>query len=112
MWAATQDGEGFMSEKRSEEKNERKDQKKSGERNESKELTRRKFLSRVAASGAAAAIVPRHVLGRGFTPPSDMLNIAGVGVGGMGRQNLINLTSQNIVAPCRTAPRGPATDAV
>src|SRR5205814_162671 len=28
------------------------------------------------------------------------LNIAGVGVGGMGRQNLINLASQNIVALC------------
>ena len=45
-------------------------------------------------------IVPRHVLGRGFTPPSDTLNIAGVGVGGMGRANLINLASQNIVALC------------
>jgi len=45
-------------------------------------------------------IVPRHVLGRGFTAPSDLLNIAGVGVGGMGRANLINLASQNIVAVC------------
>src|SRR5207302_5907778 len=36
----------------------------------------------------------------GFTPPSDLLNIAGVGVCGMGRQNLINLASQNIVALC------------
>ena len=44
--------------------------------------------------------MPRHVLGRGFTPPSDMLNIAGIGVGGMGRANLINLASQNIVALC------------
>ena len=67
---------------------------------EQKELTRRKFLSTAAAGGAAAALVPRHVLGRGFTPPSDLLNIAGVGVGGMGRQNLINLASQNIVALC------------
>ena len=39
-------------------------------------------------------------LGRGFTAPSDTLNIAGVGVGGMGRANLINLASQNIVALC------------
>ena len=67
---------------------------------EPKGMTRRKFLSSVAASGAAAAIVPRHVLGRGLTPPSDLLNIAAVGVGGMGRANLINLTSQNIVALC------------
>src|SRR5213596_2245294 len=65
-----------------------------------KEISRRVFLTKVAAGGAACAIVPRHVLGRGFTPPSDTLNIAGVGIGGMGRQNLINLSSQNIVALC------------
>src|SRR5436309_4081676 len=65
-----------------------------------KEISRRTFLTKVAAGGAACAIVPRHVLGRGFTPPSDTLNIAGVGVGGMGRNNLINLASQNIVAMC------------
>src|SRR5271170_8208035 len=63
-------------------------------------LSRRKFLTNVAAGGVAMTIVPRHVLGRGFTPPSDLLNIAGVGVGGMGRTNLINLSSQNIVAIC------------
>src|SRR5271165_7197731 len=68
--------------------------------NKKTELSRRKFLTSVAAGGAAMTIVPRHVLGRGFTPPSDMLNIAGVGVGGMGRTNLINLASQNIVALC------------
>src|SRR5258708_11337704 len=75
-----------------------------------KEISRRKFLTNVAAGGAACAIVPRHVLGRGFTPPSDTLNIAAVGVGGMGRTNLINLASQNIVALCdvdwRYADRG------
>src|SRR5260370_39465930 len=62
-------------------------------------VTRRKFL-RQAAVAAAVTIVPRHVLGRGFVPPSDKLNIAGIGVGGMGRANLINLASQNIVAFC------------
>src|SRR5690349_23253935 len=94
-----------MSEKLSEEKTERINEKKSGERGETKGLgkkglTRRKFLGSVAAGSAAAALVPRHVLGRGFTPPSDLLNIAGVGIGGMGRQNLINMASQNIVALC------------
>ena len=67
---------------------------------EKKEVSRRRFLTSVATGGAAIAIVPRHVLGRGFVPPSDMLNIAGVGVGGMGRNNLINVSSQNIVALC------------
>jgi len=63
-------------------------------------ISRRGFLTSAAATGAALTIVPRHVLGRGYTPPSDTLNIAGVGVGGMGRANLINLSSQNIVAMC------------
>jgi predicted dehydrogenase len=63
-------------------------------------ISRRKFVKTAAATGAAFAIVPRHVLGRGFTPPSDLLNVAGVGVGGMGRSNMINLASQNIVAMC------------
>src|SRR3981189_3269612 len=67
---------------------------------EKKVMTRRNFLAKSAAAGAGFAIVPRHVLGRGFVPPSDLLNIAGVGVGGMGRANLINLASQNIVALC------------
>jgi predicted dehydrogenase len=38
--------------------------------------------------------------GKGFTAPSDTLNVAGVGVGGMGRSNLTNLASENVVALC------------
>ncbi|MGH9387470.1 MAG: Gfo/Idh/MocA family oxidoreductase, partial [Vicinamibacterales bacterium] len=63
-------------------------------------ISRRDFVTNVAAT-TAASIVPRHVLGRGFTPPSDALNIAGVGVGGMGKINLLNLAvGNNIVALC------------
>ncbi len=76
------------------------DEKKAVSREEKTEITRREFIGKAAVTGAAFTIVPRHVLGRGFTPPSDMLNIACVGVGGMGRSNLINLSSQNIVALC------------
>src|SRR5215469_13417887 len=64
------------------------------------EMSRRTFLGKAAVTSAAMTIVPRHVLGRGFTPPSDQLSIACVGVGGMGRSNLINLASQNLVALC------------
>jgi Predicted dehydrogenases and related proteins len=67
---------------------------------ETKRMTRREFVKEAAAASAAFTIVPRHVLGRGMTPPSDLLNIAGVGIGGMGRTNLVNLASQNIVALC------------
>jgi len=64
------------------------------------EHTRRDFITEVALTGAGLTIVPRHVLGRGFTAPSDTLNIAAVGVGGQGRSDLINLASENIVAMC------------
>src|ERR1700759_2563598 len=63
-------------------------------------LSRRSFIAKTAATAAVFTIAPRHVLGRGYTPPSDLLNIAGVGVGGMGHTNLINCSDQNIVALC------------
>ena len=50
-----------MREKMKEEKEDRKDQVQAGS-DEKKGLTRRKFLSTAAASGAAAAFVPRRVL--------------------------------------------------
>ena len=65
-----------------------------------KGVSRRHFIETAAITGAGIAIVPRHVLGRGFTPPSDLLNIACVGVGGMGRNNMRAVASQNIVALC------------
>ena len=64
------------------------------------ELTRRKFIKTTAAAGAAFMIVPRHVLGRGFQAPSDLVNIATVGATGMGAVNTRAVMSQNIVALC------------
>src|SRR5918992_2058338 len=64
------------------------------------DISRRKFVGTVAGSGAALTIVPRHVLGHGFQAPSDTVNIAVVGVGGMGRANTSAVLSQNIVAFC------------
>ncbi len=61
---------------------------------------RRAFLKASVLTVGAATIVPRHVLGQGQTPPSEKLNIAGIGVGGMGAANLNNMASQNIVALC------------
>jgi len=61
-------------------------------------ISRRSFVSKVAATSAGFAIVPRHVLGRGQTAPSDRLNVAAVGVGGQGRSDLVNLATENIVA--------------
>jgi len=63
-------------------------------------ISRRQFVGHVAATSAGIAIVPRHVLGRGQTAPSDRFNVAAVGVGGQGRSNLVNLATENVVAVC------------
>ncbi|MAO37626.1 MAG: oxidoreductase [Zunongwangia sp.] len=69
------------------------------DKEEKKTFSRRKFISRTATVAAGISIVPRHVLGGvGYTAPSDALNIAGIGVGGMGAANLGNISGQNIVA--------------
>jgi predicted dehydrogenase len=63
-------------------------------------MNRRRFLATTAAT-AAFTIVPRHVLGGArHTAPSEKLNIAGIGVGGMGKSNLAQLESESIVALC------------
>src|SRR6266852_206444 len=64
-----------------------------------KRMTRRTFVSNVAA-GAAFTIVPRHVLGRGFVAPSDKLNIACIGCGGKGRSDIDGVAGENIYALC------------
>jgi|SRR5579862_2982559 len=63
-------------------------------------ISRRELVKKAAITGAGFAIVPRSVLGKGFTAPSDRLNVAGVGVGGQGRSDLVNLSTENIVALC------------
>ncbi|WP_345243144.1 Gfo/Idh/MocA family oxidoreductase [Nibrella saemangeumensis] len=50
--------------------------------------SRRQFIKNSMGALAAFTIVPRHVLGKGFLPPSDMLTKAIVGVGGMGRGHI------------------------
>ncbi len=72
---------------------------------DTKAVTRRDFVAGGAtlALGALVAppmIVPRHVLGRGYLAPSDKLNIAYVGAGGMGMSNWMQLLTENTVAVC------------
>ena len=63
-------------------------------------VSRRRFLAGSLAA-ATFSVVPRHVLGgSGEKPPSEKLNIAGVGVGGMGHGNVNNCSGENIVALC------------
>jgi predicted dehydrogenase len=61
---------------------------------ENKNLSRRTFIKNAALAGAAFTIVPRFVLGgKGFIPPSDIVYIAGIGVGGKGKSDLTSIAA-------------------
>jgi len=63
-------------------------------------MSRRGFMG-VAAATAAFTVLPRHVLGgRGVTAPSEKLNVACIGVGGMGASDVSQMRTENIVALC------------
>ena len=49
---------------------------------ENKTISRGDFLKKSAIAAASFYIVPRYVLGKGYTAPSDKLYIAAVGTGG------------------------------
>ncbi|MFO0840805.1 MAG: Gfo/Idh/MocA family oxidoreductase [Gemmataceae bacterium] len=66
------------------------------------EASRRAFLAGAAGS-ALVTIVPRHVLGgAGFVAPSERVNLAGIGAGGMGGGDIATLArlGVNVVALC------------
>jgi predicted dehydrogenase len=73
-----------------------------------KDLTRREFVEGARnvtlgalAAAAAPLIVPRRVLGRGHLAPSDTVNVAIVGFGGIGSQNALVLAqTDHIGAVC------------
>ena len=75
---------------------------------ESNPMSRRSFVKGSATTAAAAfafgpMIVPRRVLGGpGYRAPSDTLNVAMIGIGGMGMSNMQSLLAAgvNIVAIC------------
>ncbi|MDZ7739777.1 MAG: Gfo/Idh/MocA family oxidoreductase [Bacteroidales bacterium] len=65
-------------------------------------ISRRSFIGKTTAAAAGLTVIPSSVVsGLGHTPPSDKLNIAGIGIGGMGNANLMKLKDkENIVAVC------------
>jgi predicted dehydrogenase len=72
-------------------------------KNNHPDSTRRQFLRTTGTAIAGFMIVPRHaVAGSGQTPPSERLNIAGIGVGGQGESDLNEFAKYqtNIVALC------------
>ncbi|EGK02236.1 MULTISPECIES: Gfo/Idh/MocA family protein [Dysgonomonas] len=67
------------------------------------DISRRKFLSTGAKAAIGLTIIPSTVLGKNFghVAPSDKLNIAAVGIGGMGHANIKQVEkTENIVALC------------
>jgi predicted dehydrogenase len=74
--------------------------------------SRRSFIKTSSLAASSFFIVPRHVLGKGFIPPSDKLNIAGIGVGGKGKSDLASFAKSpnvNIVALCDVDDRQAVT---
>ncbi len=61
-------------------------------------INRRKFISTAATASLGFTILPRHVLGgRGFTAPSDQVNLAYIGCGTQGLREMCELiTSPDI----------------
>jgi len=68
----------------------------------SKKIARRSFIKRTTAVISGFTILPGSVIsGNGHIAPSDKLNIAVVGIGGMGNTNLRAVEgTENIVALC------------
>src|SRR5262245_47334625 len=68
----------------------------------SHDLTRRDFVADAGKVALGAMIVPRHVLGGpGYQAPSDTMNFAVVGCGGVGAGNAHELAkTENLVAVC------------
>ncbi len=64
-------------------------------------FTSRRHFLRTTTAVSAFALVPACVLGRGAEPvPSRRLNLAAVGAGGRGADDLADLEGENIVALC------------
>ncbi len=77
--------------------------------------SRRSFLKR-GAIAASFFIVPRHVLGgKGYTAPSDQLNLAAIGAGGKGASDILNASvngRERVVALCDVDFSGSAAKTV
>ena len=66
-------------------------------------MKRRDFLRKTLVAASAPIVVPRHVLGRGFTAPSDKILMGCIGVGNMGAghvRSFLGYDDVQIVAVC------------
>jgi myo-inositol 2-dehydrogenase/D-chiro-inositol 1-dehydrogenase len=56
-------------------------------RKQKSDLSRRNFISKAAVFGAGLTILPRHVFGRGYIPPSETVNHVLIGCGGISQMH-------------------------
>ena len=72
--------------------------------------SRRSVLKSAAAVGAAFHIVPRHVLGRGFTAPSDTVRLAAIGIGGKGESDITEMVKAGASVAAHSGPGAVGSD--
>jgi hypothetical protein len=56
-------------------------------RKQKSELSRRNFMGKAALLGVGLTILPRHVFGRGYIPPSETVNHVLIGCGGISHEH-------------------------
>jgi len=81
-------------------------------KNPGKNLSRRSFLGTTATAAAAFTIIPRYVMGGpGYTAPSDLINVAGIGVGSQGGGDIQQICTPDvpIARPQRNSNGTPMT---
>ncbi|HLN55125.1 MAG TPA: Gfo/Idh/MocA family oxidoreductase [Bacteroidales bacterium] len=69
-------------------------------------LTRRRFIGTAGAAAAGFTIIPRYVMGGpGYTAPSDLINVAGIGIGSQGGGDIQQICTPDvpIVRPNRNS---------
>jgi len=65
------------------------------------EIKRRKFIKNITLAGSSLVYIPSNILGTNGRPSANnRLNIAGIGIGGMGKEYLKNVPDENIIALC------------
>ena len=64
---------------------------------------RREFLKKTTSAALGVTIIPRHVIGKGFTPPSDRFNIGIIGLGAQSSgliERISKISDARVIAGC------------
>tara|TARA_B100000886_G_scaffold146005_1_gene99254 strand:- start:3619 stop:4896 length:1278 start_codon:yes stop_codon:yes gene_type:complete len=64
---------------------------------------RREFLKKATTAALGVTIIPRYVMGKGFTPPSDRFNIGVIGLGAQSSgliERMSKISNARVIAGC------------